>query len=557
MRKSFINPLNFFSVLDGLQLRYQNPKRYKKLAITSQLINQGVNPSNFKKMGGLSIEAYRLFYNILSARQKAQNDFLITKNFSNSTQPLSILQNESLGSKRKALVLMVDFNDKNGQNSHQDFQKLLFSQGNAIPSSLREYYHEVSNYNFDINGDVFGWFRADGNYCSYSDDLNQNSRSWVLPNAQRLVRETIIKARNSGINFSNYDSNGDGKVDTLIVIFAGEGADDKFIAETNRSKCYNIYPHYNQFANPIRIQNGIEVDNYILMHELPFEDVGGYCHEVGHNLGLPDLYLSDHSSTVVGEWCLMGIGDRNNDGKSPAHLSALCRIHLGFAKPVIINGNLNRYSILNITNSNHIYRIDVPGTDGKEYFLIENRQKKGFDSYLPGFGLLIWHVDETMAVDYFPNYDPSRYFVCLKQADGLDDLEVRIITGEMPKITERDWEGDDGDVFPGKTSNRTFNAVSNPSSNSNDGNPSCVEIISISDSKPVMEAQISIECTRSVGLKLQGLKTSLFKFEPKKDGCLEIIKEETGLNNYHEGYYAGYNAGYNDGYNEGIKLIKK
>ena len=41
------------------------------------------------------------------------------------------------------------------------------------------------------------------------------------------------------------------------------------------------------------------------------------------------------------------------------------------------------------------YVIRIPITD-KTYYLVENRQKIGYDAQLPGCGLLIWHVDESL-----------------------------------------------------------------------------------------------------------------------------------------------------------------
>ncbi len=110
----------------------------------------------------------------------------------------------------------------------------------------------------------------------------------------------------------------------------------------------------------------------------------------------------------------------------------------------------------------------------QEYFLLENRQRVSgsYDEYLPGSGLLIWHVDEAMNVyakqnDYECTFVPPvpavphcqcddnyHYLLALEQADGLSDLE-RAMDG-----------GDSGDPFPGNTANRTWTMLTDPESSS-------------------------------------------------------------------------------------------
>ena len=41
-----------------------------------------------------------------------------------------------------------------------------------------------------------------------------------------------------------------------------------------------------------------------------------------------------------------------------------------------------------------VYKLVNKSLSSSEYFLVENRQKTGFDVGLPGSGLLIWHIDQ-------------------------------------------------------------------------------------------------------------------------------------------------------------------
>ena len=93
------------------------------------------------------------------------------------------------------------------------------------------------------------------------------------------------------------------------------------------------------------------------------------------------------------------------------------------------------------------------GEISPEYFLVENRQLIGFDASLPGSGLIVWHVDDS--VD--SNTDENHPLLRIMQADGLQELERKI-----------DF-GDAGDPFPGTTNKSTFNAISRPNSKSYNG----------------------------------------------------------------------------------------
>ena len=65
-------------------------------------------------------------------------------------------------------------------------------------------------------------------------------------------------------------------------------------------------------------------------------DIGVFCHEFGHVLGLPDLYDTDNSSEGLGQWCLMASGSWGGNGSSPqtpTHMSAWCKQKLGWVTP--------------------------------------------------------------------------------------------------------------------------------------------------------------------------------------------------------------------------------
>lgn len=65
-------------------------------------------------------------------------------------------------------------------------------------------------------------------------------------------------------------------------------------------------------------------------------------------------------------------------------------------------------------------------SNSPEYFLIENRQTTRSNEFIPGRGLLIWHIDDRVG----SNADENHPWVKLMQADGLDQLKQNFARGD-------------------------------------------------------------------------------------------------------------------------------
>ncbi|MCK4657492.1 MAG: hypothetical protein KAT85_10685, partial [candidate division Zixibacteria bacterium] len=132
------------------------------------------------------------------------------------------------------------------------------------------------------------------------------------------------------------------------------------------------------------------------------------------------------------------------------------------------------------------FKLWTNGNPGVMYFLVLNRQKTGFDTHLPGEGLLIYHVDETVP----NNNNENHYLVGLEQADGLFQLELH------PEDDPNSSSGDTGDPFPGWTDNREFSSRTNPGSRGYTGIETQVAVWDISDSDSVKTANLDIVYSR-------------------------------------------------------------
>ncbi|UCB53547.1 MAG: M6 family metalloprotease domain-containing protein [Candidatus Zixiibacteriota bacterium] len=394
----------------------------------------------------------------------------------------------------RAIVLLVDFDDNVSTRTPPEFEQLLFSKGFIVPTgSMRDFYWENSYQTFEFLGDVAGWYRMPQDYTYYTD--GQNGFGSYPNNAKKLV-EDAVDAADPDVDYSLYDSDGNNYVDALFVVHAGPGAE----ATGND---WHIWSHRSSI-NP-RYRDGVWIEDYSMEPEVrgggALVDMGVFSHEFGHMLGLPDLYDGDYTSEGLGEWTLMAGGSWNNNGHTPAHFDGWCKKTLGWTNVVWVDSNLTNAEILQAETSPVSYRLWTSGYPSNEYFLVENRQQTGFDSYIPSDGLLIYHVEHggSNNQEWCPSYgypaDP-HYKVALMQADGRWQLEGCGGFGMN--------SGDQGDPFPGTFGKRTFNDTTEVNSLRYDGNSSEVAVWNISDSDSVMYADFDVNWSRP-GLLLDNL----------------------------------------------------
>ena len=388
----------------------------------------------------------------------------------------------------KMLAVLVDFSDNTASVAGSGFDDLLFD---SVGTSVKSFYDEVSNSQLDLLTldlpSTTGWYRAPQTYAYYVD--GQYGLGTYPQNTQKLV-EDLVDAANPDIDFSQYDNDGDHYVDALIVIHAGPGREFTGSPDDIHSHKWGINP---------RPVDGVYVSSYTIQPEYMNtpgdQTIGVFCHELGHIFGLPDLYDTDESSRGVGAWCLMAYGSWNgSNGSSPSYPSAWCRQFLGFSNVVNVASNGTGQIITAAENGGSIYRLWNSGdSTSSEYFLVENRQKTGYDYYLPSAGLLIWHVDESKLGPYdndqewYPGLPATdHYAVALEQADGLYQLEHSVNVGNS------------GDPYPGSTGNTSFGPSTSPSSDSYLGGSTLVAVQSISASLPAMTADLIVGLAASV-----------------------------------------------------------
>ena len=274
-------------------------------------------------------------------------------------------------------------------------QRELFD-GPWKTGTMAEYFNEVSQGLFEVSGDVAGWLRLaeeeayySGGFGSWGLDL-ENSRTG------ELIAEAVMLA-DPGIDFGLYDNDGpdqvpnsgddDGYVDIIFLITPTMGAECDFFSS-------HFWSHSGSYAS-LWSENGesvltgdpaagggyIKVDDYIIAPSIscnPFGssanqekltgnasseldtliEIGLFCHELAHALGLPDLYDTD-VSRGIGYWGLMGFGELNTP-ESPAHMSAYSKQKLGWVDVIEVGPQERAVRLGTVISSGKIVRMNVP-----------------------------------------------------------------------------------------------------------------------------------------------------------------------------------------------------
>jgi len=412
----------------------------------------------------------------------------------------------------RALVLLVDFSDEGGQTQRDYFHAMMFGTNptEAPRGSFRDYFEEISYGDFNADGAVnnatIAWIRLPQTstyYAGACHGLPADPRGSTPPctatypqNAQKMVEDALTAARNLGLDFGPFDADNDQFVDALFVIHAGRGGEDSL----NRS---DIWSHAWTTTTAVNTGSTNSASETVYVSRYTTEPeflttagdmtMGVFAHEYGHTRwGLPDLYDTDGSSQGVGNWSLMAGGSWNGtpSGSSPAHMDAWSKAFVAFLTPTLVTSILTNEPIGQAATTADVYQLLTGSaiTHTGEYFLVENRQRTGFDSGLPSSGLLIWHIDESQGTNANENYPgcsgcTGHYKVQLVQADNDWDME------------KNDNRGDSGDPYPGVcgsgTCNQSFTGTSSPNSRLWNGQASGLTITSISASSSQMTATLS------------------------------------------------------------------
>lgn len=357
----------------------------------------------------------------------------------------------SLGD-QKALVILVEFADNQFtiDNPKSYYEDMLngedFSDDSGATGSARHYFRINSNDEFNITFDVYGPVKLTKEMAYYGGNDWYGEDKYPY---QMIIDACEILDQDPQMDFSQYDKNNDGFIDIVYVFYAGYGEADGGGPDT-------IWPHSYEIYNGEYITkffDGKQLNHYACSNELQYsssdhsrmDGIGTFCHEFCHVLGLPDVY-----STIGGgaftpdEWDLLDGGSYNNMSRTPPYLSSFERYALDWIVPEEITAP-GTYRLNPIGTSNEA--IIVKTDRDNEYFLLENRQQRDWDTYLPHHGMIVWHIhyDQVVWNNNTVNVNPKHQYIDLIEADGIPSNWTR-----------------DGDAFPGLYEVEQFTSTTNP-----------------------------------------------------------------------------------------------
>jgi len=403
------------------------------------------------------------------------------------------------------LFLTVEFTDTACAFTPAQMQTNMFGGGASGPGDLDDYFNEISYGKLKVAGTVVGnqagtdCIALGNNRAFYNTNDNDPKTTADNTRDDELVREAVNAAKDY-VNFADYDNDGDGTVDALGIIYAGGGPHDGCATDNapSGSGSDHLWPHKTDLATTASV-DGKTVRSYIINSELTYaiatpppatpcgqiQTIGLFAHELGHSLGLPDLYDvaeakdpddKDEEDEIGGSgvdtWSAMASQyvSTTNNADTPPHYDAWSKAFEGWVTPVVHQpGDRFVEPITQVEDGGevHQFRSNPGGFEiggSGEYFLVENRQKTKFDKGLAGCGLLVWHIDEVKTNNHNGGHTASFHrLVDIDEADGLAQLDAN-------------GGADDGDPFPGSSNNLLWGDATNPDSKLYDATSSNVRM---------------------------------------------------------------------------------
>jgi len=300
----------------------------------------------------------------------------------------------------KGVIILANFADRKFKEGHDSdlYTQVANAEGftneMGFKGSVRDYFLSQSRGKFDFSFDVIGPVELSKSYKYYGEDA-PNGSSHNL-HAGEMIAEACQLAENA-TDWSRYDWDGDGELEQVFVVFAGEG-------QHNSADPYTIWPHkhflsQSDYGKALEL-GGYVIDQYACGSEMftstMISGIGVMCHEFSHCFGFPEHYdaaMGSAGNFGMSQWDVMGLGNYNGNGFTPAGYTSYERMVLGWLDPIELNeGEVQVDGLRPLSEDGDAYIIYNDGNPN-EYYMLENRQLTGWDAALPGRGLLILHVD--------------------------------------------------------------------------------------------------------------------------------------------------------------------
>ena len=398
--------LSYFLASDGTLL-YQEGTNFYIAGVKADgtLYSTGVlahEPSmrTIKEISAIKAQNAKAFYNSMETQAKANKVRREPMTPDNSLLP-------SLG-KHKIPVILVEFSDvefsvENPKatfdkylNGKELFNKETDPEMGQNYASVAKYFKDMSFGKFEPEFEVYGPVNLGKPLATYGAGYSSEEN-------MGLLLTDACTAIDDEVDFTQYDSNDDGNIDLIYIIYAGFS---QSIAG-NSTDCIHPKSGYLSLAKSF---DGMDVKRYGVNNELngtPADQANGpiingiglFCHEFSHCMGLPDLYPKSGSiaeaciNQNMDYWSLMDAGEYTANGYRPTAYTAWERERLGWMEIGTLTGPSN-VELKSLDEGGAAFRIyNDKDETGHEYYIVENVQNNGWNKNLFGNGLMVTHVD--------------------------------------------------------------------------------------------------------------------------------------------------------------------
>lgn len=349
--------------------------------------------------------------------------------------------------KKKGIIILVDFSNQKFQDGHgNEYYNRVANERNlkhedGYIGSVSDWFLAQSNGKFELDFDVKGPYHLK-HTVSYYGKNGADGRTDTY--VGRMIKDACDFAVEDGVNFNDYDWDGDGYADQVFVLYAGLGENAGGTSET-------VWPHeykvrYTSIGKPLSYtaDGKGKVDTYACANEKELvlnengqftseqklSGIGTICHEFSHCLGYPDMYDvamngQAGSNYGMGFFDVMCSGSYNGDGFIPCNYTGYERMYAGWTEPIVLEEPTTVTSMKSASDYGRPFVV-YNDKNHKEYYVLENRQLQGWDAAIYANGLMITHVDYDATVwsNNAVNSSASDHQRCtIFHADN-DDLET-------------------------------------------------------------------------------------------------------------------------------------
>ena len=398
--------LSYFLASDGTLL-YQEGTNFYIAGVkadgtlySTRVLAHEPSMRTIKEISAIKAQNAKAFYNSMETQAKANKVRREPMTPDNSLLP-------SLG-KHKIPVILVEFSDvefsvENPKatfdkylNGKELFNKETDPEMGQNYAGVAKYFKDMSFGKFEPEFEVYGPVNLGKPLATYGAGYSSEEN-------MGLLLTDACTAVDDEVDFTQYDSNDDGNIDLIYIIYAGFS---QSIAG-NSTDCIHPKSGYLSLAKSF---DGMDVKRYGVNNELngtPADQANGpiingiglFCHEFSHCMGLPDLYPKSGSiaeaciNQNMDYWSLMDAGEYTANGYRPTAYTAWERERLGWMEIGTLTGPSN-VELKSLDEGGAAFRIyNDKDETGHEYYIVENVQNNGWNKNLFGNGLMVTHVD--------------------------------------------------------------------------------------------------------------------------------------------------------------------